>query len=430
MREIKSLQDIPSKYNGFFSQVVIIAVLFIGIFMPCLFRIRMQYIIFAVEIIYILWQLLKYQRIKINKNVIKILLSFLPFYSYYVLLVLYGIAVEGKDGMQYMIECKQAVAIAVYAIVLAITLTVYKQSKGIASIYLYKLIIWVGVLQLFFVTISFFSPFIKKIFNSLTIKNSFNETIVAVMNKQWYMTWRSYGLAENTFDGFGFIITFIISITYVYGLCKKKKSLLLLASVMLFMPLLNARTGLVLCLVSLGLILLAYISPKRIVGCIIAIFFISLVFCTLYDQLPFGLRDALTRGVADISSLLHGQKTGVFAEVFGADIVFPTNLFFGEGISPERFGGYFGIDSGYIQCLWRFGLAGTFLLFGGLLNSFYIVYRVNKQKHCRIIIISTIIIIFVYCLKLYPFTSYANIFTIFLLLFVFALDETRVFNKQ
>lgn len=211
MREIKSLQDIPSKYNGFFSQVVIIAVLFIGIFMPCLFRIRMQYIIFAVEIIYILWQLLKYQRIKINKNVIKILLSFLPFYSYYVLLVLYGIAVEGKDGMQYMIECKQAVAIAVYAIVLAITLTVYKQSKGIASIYLYKLIIWVGVLQLFFVTISFFSPFIKKIFNSLTIKNSFNETIVAVMNKQWYMTWRSYGLAENTFDGFGFIITFIIS---------------------------------------------------------------------------------------------------------------------------------------------------------------------------------------------------------------------------
>ncbi|MCI9196939.1 MAG: hypothetical protein HFH55_03385 [Lachnospiraceae bacterium] len=409
--------------------ILLIVLLFLGIFMPCLIRVRMQYILIGIGIIYVIWMVVNLRVIKLNTTVIKMLSSFVPFYLYYTILVLGKTLSSTSNASMYTIEYTQALSIAVYVITIGIALTLYKQKNDIDSNRFYILIIAVGVLQMFFVIMSFMSPSIKATFNNLTAKNSFNENISEWMGRQWYMGWRAYGLAENVFDGFGFVISIIISVVFVYGLSQQKKMITILAWAMLIMPLLNARTGLVLCFISFVHIMFRYLNFKRAIGYAFLIIMLLVLFPVLLRFLPEGLQLALSKGVTEIGGLLDGEKIGVFSEILGADLVYPEDILFGSGASPERLTGLIGIDSGYIQGLWRFGLIGSILLWGGFASCFYRAYKITLKKEDRVVIVSIFGIMIVYYFKLYFFSGYANNFVIFFFLFVIALGgETHSNN--
>lgn len=404
------------------SQGILLTVfLFLGIFMPCLIRVRMQYILIGMGVIYVTWTAVNLRVIRINTTVIKMLGSFVPFYLYYTILVFGKTVSNATNATMYTIEYIQALSIAMYVITIGIAMALFKQKNDIDSNRFYTLIIAVGVLQLFFVIISFISPSIKATFNNLTAKNSFNENISAFMGRQWYMGWRAYGLAENVFDGFGFVISIIISVVFVYGLSKQKKVIVILAWAMLIMPLLNARTGLVLCFISFVYIMFRYLNFKRAIGYTLLITTLLLMFPVLLKFLPEGLQLALSKGMTEIGGLLGGEKVGVFSEILGADLVYPADILLGSGASPERLMGMVGIDSGYIQGLWRFGLIGSVLLWSGFASCFYQAYKITQKKEDRVVLVSIFIIMIVYYFKLYFFNGYANNFILFSFLFVIAL---------
>lgn len=401
--------------------ILLTILLFLGIFMPCLIRVRMQYILIGLGMIYVIWMAVNLRAIKLNTTVIKMLSSFVPFYLYYTILVFGKTLSNTSNASMYTIEYTQALSIALYVITIGIAVALYKQKNGINSNRFYTLIIAVGVLQLFCVIISFVSPSIKAMFNNLTARNSFNENISVWMGRQWYMGWRAYGLAENVFDGFGFVISIIISVVFVYGLSQQKKIVTILAWAMLIMPLLNARTGLVLCFISFVYIMFKYLNFKRAIGYAFLIIALLLLFPILLKFLPEGLQLALSKGMTEIGGLLGGEKVGVFSEILGADLIYPDDILFGSGASPERLTGMVGIDSGYIQGLWRFGLIGSILLWGGFSSCFYQAYKITRKKEDRVVIVSIFIIMIAYYFKLYFFNGYANNFLLFFFLFVIAL---------
>ena len=406
--------QINPHWNSNGHKIVLTAFLFIGIFMPCLFKISMQYIVLAIELLYIGWNCVKFRTIVLDKQLIKIIIAFAPFYLYYSLIILTKIGAANYG--QYIVEYTQSISIGVYVIGLGIAIHFFKRSNCYEEDLLYKMIIAVGIVQLFCVVSAFLFPSVKQFFNNLTLNNSFNETMASWYQKQWYMSWRAYGLAENLFDGFGFIISIIISITLIYGLNNKRKSIVVLGIIMMIMPLLNARTGLLLCLVSLVIITLNYLNPKRVLWFAAAGIVVFILFVAYFDQLPLGLKIALGDGFQDIRNLLKGEKSGVFVQILGADIIFPEDIFFGAGISPERYAGYTGIDSGYIQCLWRFGIFGTALLFFGFAYSFVNIYKSNQKKE-KVLVLSIATIMLIYSFKLFLFNSYSDIFLLFVIIF-------------
>lgn len=407
-------------------KLCVVVLLFLGIFMPCIIRFRIQYIMLFIGIVYILFLFSLNRSFYINKALISMICCFIPFYVYYtILIILKGVLNTSGGIFVYLTEYIQAFSIALYVIVLAIALGLRDHYKGISSDEFFKLIIFVSVLQLFFVVLSFFFPSVKTFFNNLTTNNSFSDNIRASMKSEWDMTWRAYGLTENYYDGFGFVISILLSSVLVYGFKHKSKFIIALAFILLVMPLLNARTGLVLCVVSYSIILLRYLNVKKAVSYIILLIFGVIVFLLFFKRLPYGLQDALTRGINDIGLLFKGQRVGVFSEILDADFLFPDEWVFGAGASPERIAHIIGIDSGLVQGVWRFGIIGSILLWMGFLSCGYIAYRNNKEKSYRTIIITLFVLMFMYYFKLYFFNSYANVFIIFFFLFIVAIGNNK-----
>ena len=85
-------------------------------------------------------------------------------------------------------------------------------------------------------------------------------------------------------------------------------------------------------------------------------------------------------------------------------------------MSPERKMGYSGIDSGYIQCLWRYGIIGTLLLLGGYAYSFILAVRYRNTKERKVLIIVILTIFFTYLFKLFSLVNYGNVFLLFVIL--------------
>lgn len=403
--------------------------LFIGIFMPCLIRLRMQYVMFGIELLYIIWKLISTERTTIYKTPVRMMAAFLPFFIYDTFLVAFRVLTEGPNSSVYLVEYKQSLSIAAYVIVLAFALMLYRQGHETDSTTFFQVITAVALMQLVFVGLSFVSSRVKSIFNALIVRNAHNEAIVNAMSKPWLLKWRAYGLAENLFDGFGFVISILITIIFVYGLSTKKKEIIALAWIMLVMPLLNARTGLVLCFVSFIYIMFRYLNVKRVVTFSLLIVFLVICFLLLFRYLPQHLQEVLTRSITEFSGLAQGQKMGVFNQIFGVDIVFPDNMIFGAGISPERITGLVGIDSGYIQCLWRYGIVGTVLLWGGYIASAVIAGKNTSLKCNKVILVDLILIMLIYCFKLFLFNSYANNFLLFFILFYIGLEKECAGNK-
>lgn len=403
--------------------------IFNGIFMPCLIRVRMQYVMLGIMLIYIIWKMISAPSITIYKTPVRMMAAFVPFYIYYTFLIISRVLAGRPNSSLYLVEYKQSLSIALYVIVMAFAIMLYRQSHEADSSAFFQMITAVAAMQLVFVVLAFAFPGVKTFLNSLIIKNSYNEAIISAMNKSWLVSWRAYGLAENMFDGFGFVISILISIVFVYGLSTKKKGITALACVMLVMPLLNARTGLILCSVSFMYIMFRYLNVKRFITFSLLIVLLVIGFLLMYKHLPYELQDALSRTVTEFSGLAQGQKKGVFDEIFGVDIVFPDNMLFGAGIAPERITELTGIDSGYIQCLWRYGIIGSVLLWGGYISSAVIAYRNTSLKCNKVLLVDLIVMMLIYCFKLFLFNSYGNNFLLFFILFYIGLEKECTGNE-
>ena len=266
-------------------------------------------------------------------------------------------------------------------------------------------------IQLVCVLLAFLNPNIKSLFNGFTIANSRSDH-VAFSTK--YNEYRCFGLAENLFDSFGYTISLIIILTFISGLYNKNNKKIILSFFMLVMPLLNARTGMVLALLGMCCAFIIYSkrSPKQIIKIICIIVPCFLIGRYFINYLPEATREWIMDGSTSISDLLFSHnKSGIFLTLSN-QFFFPDEVIFGAFGSPEMYGiGH--SDVGYVQCIWKYGIVGSAFLIIGFFKGALSTAKSSQNEQTKAFILCVVILLVIYLYKMYPFVNLGSNLIIF-----------------
>ncbi|MCR5600622.1 MAG: M50 family metallopeptidase [Ruminococcus sp.] len=402
-------------------RIGLIIYMFLCIFNPDFFPLEMVSLMTYVGITIVLLFICNQNGITFRKELIYPLRVFSPFLVYFLSITfIFCFSSIGQRGgflnnfTAYIIPLsKWYVA---YLVFYYITLSYKLDTNDYMS-----LLVMVGIIQTICVIIALISPPIRNVFNGFTIANSQSQHMknYVLMNNQ-----RSFGLADNLFDSFGYTTSFIIVYTFILSISKNIKYILIFLA-MLLMPLLNTRTGILLVGICGALVALYFYSTvfiKKWLRTAATVIIIMLCVMALYSIVPEDTKEWIEDGFESIYVLFSsGEKTSGFA-VMDRMIGIPEHFIIGECCSPESLGRG-ATDIGYVQCIWRFGLIGTALLLYGFFRVFKLAYVKAKSKEQKCFSICAGLIFFVYLYKLYSIGNPCGNFIIFTWLAVIINDD-------
>lgn len=388
-----------SKSMNLLQKACLVIYLFMAIFQPNILGVGTFKLILLVDFAVFAFLVVKYQRVLFNKKVMMLFAGFLPFVLYlFVSAMIHILKYPGNAGI-YMSNFTGAVLPLFQCMILGLVMVLLIKVKGIEYSEIENALLFVSLIQLGCVLLALFVPQIRNMFIDIMLRDTDASRISDFLR---FGSTRMYGLSRNLFDLFGYIVSILITLVFLKGVSENKNIYKLISVVLLIIPLLNARTGLVLALVGFAVVLAFYFTPKKLP--LYAVGGVAAVVCVIvfFSLLPEKNAEWLTKGFDDtVTYLKTGEKVGVYSEILGKDIVYPSNMVFGECGAPEALRNYSGIDSGYIQCLWRYGIIGSAFLFFGYINMFYIAAFRNKSKKACCMMAVLAMLFFVYLFKLY-----------------------------
>ena len=357
--------------------------------------------------------------IRVKNGILKAMRILVIFFIYLLVGLVFHIILDSNNTVAYLNNVYDVLSVFTRCFIVSIFFWRIIRKKKYKWNDMLDIIILSGFMQLICVVLAFLFPQIKTLFNGFTIANSKSD-YVAFSTK--YNPYRSYGLGENLFDSFGYVTALIILLTFIEGMHRRNVKLVVLSGVMVIMPLLNARTGVVLALIGFFIAFIRYTKKSLIQSLKILLFAFGamIVGAFFFKYIPESTQEWITDGTKSINDLLFKHKTtGVFG-VLSNQFILPENLLFGEFGSPEMLGlGH--SDIGYIQCIWRYGIVGTILLFWGYVNLSTYQNRITNNDRMKTFSICFNIILFVYLYKMFPFTNLGA--TLILLLCVLGCDN-------
>lgn len=372
------------------------------IFLPNLLTVSMSYIVFIINICIILFNYQAENRLIISKASKLFLKLYLPILIYISITQLYHIVIDSTNTDIYVSQYFNFFfsIIKLFINCLAFTAILSKSSQPIHEFNNY--IIVAGILQLICVISALVFPDVRQLFIS-TIQNYGHAEYFRDLanNTMLTMVHRGYGLSSNLYDSFGYVTSIIIITCFIRGISSIRY--LILSILMMLMPLVNARSGIVLTVVSLVAAPLFTVDWKRILKTMLYISIAFLLFNYLLQLLPTEMNKWILEGTTDINELLTGSAFGndsIFKRLFIDDVCFPNNILIGAGASPNELLNLH-IDNGYIRCIWNFGIVGTIILLTAYLSIFRsaFVTLTSSQSRCRVICLAVIFIIYLF--KLY-----------------------------
>lgn len=406
-----------------------IMIFFLYMFQPNFMPLKTIYLMDMLMILINVFFILKRGRrfFYINKKIVGIILGFSPFFLYYCLMIT-GKVISNKYILDLLyINNIRVLFLVTIRLFLAVGYLVFLTSqRGYSYDNIIDLFIYAALIQMVFVIIAFLSPDARELFNGLMVKYTDSVSIIRAVKTD---THRSYGLAGNLFDAFGYLTSLLILFTFQKGLIIRSTRWIILSLIMLLMPLLNARTGVFLALAGMVVILLVFhnTSVRYLVWlCGLSILAVALVWI-LFTTLPEITKDWIIRGFVDTGRLIFKQeKVGVWETLLDTNLIMPRNVLFGDGGDPIDVG-KFGIESGYMQCIWRYGIVGTILLILGFLNLFLTSIVSSKCWKEKSIVTAFAVIFFIYLIKLFSiYNTGAN----FVILGIPLLIILKVSNKE
>lgn len=398
-------------------------IFFYLIFFPVFTSIPCQYIVIVISFAYLFSVYIRRPNAEINRTEIKVILGFTPFFIYLAFLTILYLASNYTYiySNAYGSNFRGILYTYTYTIMVYLALKNYIKKKEITKDRIFNSLIVSAIIQLIFVLVTYMIPSAKGLVSNLIVKYSDDINIVNAVVKYRY---RSYGLASNLFDGFGYLISILVSSVLLVGISKKKPTFIIMSIFMLLMPLLNTRTGLVLTIVGFIIILFYYFDFRSVFKTVVITLFVTVFLGFLLSKVSDYTQAWIKRGINETLLFLKGDKSvGIYNQIFFEDLIFPDNLMFGDGGSPLLLKNLNGIDSGYVQCIWRYGIIGTFILGIGYFNFFKTVYRkaIDKKVKCYIAIATVIFVLYLF--KLFSITNYCGMTLIIIIPLLFIESE-------
>lgn len=268
--------------------------------------------------------------------------------------------------------------------------------EKLISIYVYA-----GLIQTIIVILTFVFPSFKEFTVNIMNENSSLEMSSLI---DTLSSFRMFGFSSNLFDMFGYATGLLVVLSILMGFYNNK-IYLFYVPFMFIMPLLNARTGLI--IISLGIFISIVFSIKTKFNYLkMLIFFVYAIlfyyiciylinFVNIYSPQTF---EWISWGYSDVKNLLiNREKTGIFTLLL-------TNKFwnFPEGIRIIFGTGHIAplSDVGYVDIVWMLGLLGAFLLFMLYIYIFILAFISAKNKFERIVVFLLIVSFWLYMFKL------------------------------
>ncbi len=410
--------------------IINILIVFFYLFQPAIFKISTVLILDCVILVFILAKVISRGKLIIHRNrkIKNILLSFVPFIIYYILSQLCRTIYIQTMSEIFVSNIVRLLFIMLRVIIAVAYFYYLRVDLNYSSYSINKLFFGAGYLQLLCVILAITFPQIRLYFNNMTLKNTDSKYIYIALTQYSY---RSYGFAGNLFDGLGYIMALIICIVFSYGMFKNRITYIISSFALLFIVLYNTRSGLLLGITAIIMSILPYIKIdyfKRILKIIVIITVVVLIASIVMNSLPKETRQWVINGYNSITLLFKGEKAGTFAKILDQNFIWPEDVLFGAGGSAEQIID-FGIESGYVGCIWEYGIIGTILLFWGYLNLFITCYRSSNEKLNKSIAIGFITVFFLYMFKLLPVTNTGANFIIFGYVATMLFDDS-VHNKK
>lgn len=375
-------------------------ILFLYIFNPRFVKFDLRKVVDVLGLILIIIEIYNSNwQININAKIKRIIYPFMIFLIYQCANVVYRFIITGNDV--YIKEYGVLLTYLIRTFLIVWATVIYMRKNRLHYRDFTISLALCTIFQFICVITSLLVSGIRNIFLFWNIKNSVSENIVTYSQ---YVSNHGYGLCENLYDSFGYIIALLICIYFIRSIETGRIGSIVLSFLFLLMPAVNSRTGLVFCCVGMFITILFYwkkIFVKKIAKFLIVLCIVIMFLGMAVKFIPEETISWVNLGYLDIMNLLNsGEKTGFFSAIMEG-ITYPSNLFIGAGASPDVLGGVH-TDIGYIQCVWRYGIIGTVIFLLSYLNVFVYTYRLSKynaQVKCFILCAASIFYLYLY--KLY-----------------------------
>lgn len=251
--------------------------------------------------------------------------------------------------------------------------------------YFIEVLIYAGMIEGGCSILAFLFPKVKIFFISLMSRFSGGDAY----SNGWYTTVRCYGFASTLVDLFGLGIALIAGIAFFYGVTYKQKYIWY-SMMIIIAALLNARTGVIVYLISI-IITLVYWGYKGhikiIIKSLIGIVLVILGACVAIDILStneatFSWVNSAYESVISIfktKNISNNDWANPIANLInGQSLELPKGIrfIFGTGHSVYLAKGYKHSDIGYINEIWLWGILGCFIVYG-------FIIKISKRIICQ-----------------------------------------------
>lgn len=362
-----------------------------------------------------------------NKNIKKIILIVLSYYLWYCCTVLINGIISGKIYLYNYIINIYSMALAIPVLTICcIHIILYSKRHNINLNELIKIIIISGLIQSLFTILCCLFPQFKM----GLLEFMYNNTGEKLYLHEYSITRRFFGFANNLLDSFGFG-TGIIAILPLFYSIKNSRKWLLTVPVLLLVPLLNSRTGLVVFFLGVFFWILYIIKEKKIKE-YSRIFIATIIILAIFVLIiSFVFPTTIQWILTDFASFFS-NKEGTADVLFGNDFwTLPPllNIFIGTGYNVAGFGNMseiigFNSDVGYINELWKTGIIGIIIQ---LIMLGFIAKNCFKRatKEYKYFITFLIVAILVANIKFTVFSYNPGIVIMTILALIFMIENTR-----
>lgn len=346
---------------------------------------------------------------------------FTAFACYWFVITLINIAV-GKDQYysDYITSAYSFFLVAPVCLVCATTVVVIKIKHSLSNGYIIKAIIIAGLIQATLALAAFFFPVVKNALTNVMFNNTGGSQLKEGL---WISERRFYGFANSMLDLYGLGTGLIAAMPAFLVMIDPKSSKCWLISIpiLLTVPALNARTGLVVFLVAILVASLCFgrVSGLSVVAAMFSVCIIALI--------GIGLLSIIAAVRPEIIEWLLGDITGetqhnTFEILFGKGFWhFPDPVFSitGTGHSVYTVAGFSHSDVGYVNEIWRTGFIGLLMLVCAFSRPvLYVLKNESSERSFNYLIAGSIICLSITAVKCMPITHSGGmiiIITLFLL---------------
>lgn len=327
----------------------------------------------------------------------------------------------------------------IYFFTIAGAMVIYCIKNKVDTESFLKMLVFVGLIQAVFIFASFFSPSIRTELLNLISQNASDDSIAASLYYGHYTALRrNYGFADTLYDRFGYTCSIMCAISFNFGLYKNKWLYYIASLIFIFCTLVNARSGVILCVLAMIASMLIFFVHNnnvnkmiKLIGFVVLAIFVFIYGLSILQQYSPETYEWVNAGLGVFlgDSSQASSEAGMGFYLTSDYWILPHDFFgsvFGTARDPYHQIGQ-STDNGYIEQVWYIGIIGLIISLKLFIGSIIRVRTKCPSNMEKSVIYAMLVIILVYTVKLLPFKNIGG--TYIILGYCFLLNSISAFSS-